>query len=57
MLETIREYAAEMLAAGDEADAIRRRHATAMLSLAETAAPHLSADDQRLLAGPPGARA
>ncbi len=35
MLDTIREYAAEMLAARGEADAIAERHAHAMLDLAE----------------------
>lgn len=37
MLETIREYAAEQLAAGDEDVAIRQRHADYYLSLAEAA--------------------
>ncbi len=47
MLETIREYAAEMLVARGEADAIAERHAHAMLDLAERAAPHLTGIDQR----------
>ncbi len=47
MLESIREYAAEMLHARGEADAMRERHGLAFLSLAERAAPHLSGSDQR----------
>ena len=48
MLETIREYAAEMLAGRGEAEAIADRHASAMLELAQQAAPRLSGGDQRL---------
>jgi len=48
MLETIREYAAEMLDTGGEADELASRHAHAMLDLAERAAPNLSGTDQRL---------
>ena len=48
MLETIREYAAEMLATGGEADAIGRRHAEAFLALAQEAEPHLRGTDQRM---------
>jgi predicted ATPase/class 3 adenylate cyclase len=47
MLETIREYAAEMLATRDEAEAVMRRHAMAYLALAQRAAPELSGADQR----------
>ena len=47
MLDTIREYAAEMLAARGEADAIAERHAHAMLDLAERAMPHLAGVEQR----------
>jgi predicted ATPase/class 3 adenylate cyclase len=47
MLDTIREYAAEMLAAAGEADTIAERHAHAFLDLAERAAPHLQGEDQR----------
>lgn len=47
ILETIREYAAEMLAAGGEAETIGRRHAEAMLALAQDAAGHLFGADQR----------
>ena len=48
MLDTIREYAAEMLAMRGEADEVASRHAHAMLDLAERAAPNLSGMDQRL---------
>ena len=41
MLVTIREYALEKLAAGDEGDLIHARHAAAYLALAEQSAPHL----------------
>jgi predicted ATPase/class 3 adenylate cyclase len=47
MLETIREFAAEMLTARGETEAIGDRHAAAMLGLAQEAAPQLSGDDQR----------
>ena len=47
MLETIREFAAEMLTARGETDAIGDRHAAAMLALAQEAAPLLSGADQR----------
>jgi non-specific serine/threonine protein kinase len=48
MLETIREYAAEMLEARGETAAVRKRHAAAMIELAEQAAPALSGVDQRV---------
>lgn len=48
MLETIREYAAEMLEARGEATTTRARHADAMIGLAEQAAPMLSGADQRV---------
>jgi len=48
MLDTIREYAAEMLADRGETDELASRHAHAMLDLAERAAPNLSGTDQRL---------
>ncbi len=48
MLETIREYAAEMLAARGETVAIGARHGVAMLELAEAAAPNLGGVDQRM---------
>jgi predicted ATPase/class 3 adenylate cyclase len=41
MLVTIREYAAERLAASGEADLVARRHAEMYLALIEEAAPHL----------------
>jgi predicted ATPase/class 3 adenylate cyclase len=47
MLETIREYAVEMLAGRGEAGAIADRHGSAMLELAEAAAPQLAGSDQR----------
>jgi predicted ATPase/class 3 adenylate cyclase len=47
MLETIREFAAEMLALAGETDAIGDRHAAAMLALAQEAATKLSGPDQR----------
>ena len=48
MLETIREYAAEMLAVGGEGDVIARRHAEAFMALAREAEPHLRSTDQRM---------
>ena len=47
MLETIREFAAEMLIDRGEVDDIARRHAAAFLTLAEAASPHLAGADQR----------
>ena len=47
MLDTIREYAAEMLAKRGETDALAARHAHAMLELAEQAAPNVTGVDQR----------
>jgi predicted ATPase/class 3 adenylate cyclase len=47
MLETIREFAAEMLAARGEAESIGDSHAAAMLALAQEAAPQLAGADQR----------
>jgi len=47
MLETIRAFAAEQLAASGEADAIQERHARAFLALARAAAEELSGSDQR----------
>lgn len=46
MLETIREYAVEQLAARGEAEAVQRRHATFFLALAEEAEPGLSSPEQ-----------
>jgi predicted ATPase/DNA-binding CsgD family transcriptional regulator len=46
MLETIREYALERLAASSEAEAIRRQHATCFLALAEQAEPELNGPKQ-----------
>jgi non-specific serine/threonine protein kinase len=45
LLETVRQYAAERLAAGDEA-AVRGRHATFFLALVEEAEPRLSGPEQ-----------
>lgn len=47
MLETIREYAAEMLAARGETDAIARRHAAALLEVVRETLPHLRGAGQR----------
>jgi predicted ATPase len=47
MLETIREYALERLAASGETELLRRRHAECFLALAETAALRLHGPDQR----------
>ena len=46
MLETIREFARERLAASDDADAIGRRHADWFLALAEQAEPFLKGPAQ-----------
>ena len=46
MLETIRAFGLEQLRTSDELDDVRRRHAVAMLELAERAAPHLPGGDQ-----------
>ncbi|HEV8054044.1 MAG TPA: NB-ARC domain-containing protein, partial [Candidatus Limnocylindrales bacterium] len=48
MLETIREYALERLAASGAEDAIRRRHAETFRALAEEAEPHLTGADLAL---------
>jgi len=48
MLETIREYAAEMLERRGETMTMRSRHAAAMVDLAEQAAPQLSGSGQRI---------
>jgi tetratricopeptide (TPR) repeat protein len=48
MLQTIRELAAEHLAAAGELDAIQRRHAEHFLALAEEAEPHLALDPNQL---------
>ncbi len=47
MLETIREYALEMLENSVGAEAVRSRHAAYFLSLAETAAPQVIGPEQR----------
>jgi predicted ATPase/class 3 adenylate cyclase len=47
MLDTIAEYAGEMLASRGEIEMIAERHARAFLAYAERAAPNLSGVDQR----------
>lgn len=49
LLETIREFAAEMLARRDDADDIRHRHSRWYLDLARSIAPGLAGEDQRRL--------
>jgi non-specific serine/threonine protein kinase len=46
MLETVRDYGLELLGAGDEAAAVRRRHAEWVLALVEKGAPGLYRADQ-----------
>jgi predicted ATPase len=46
LLETIREYAAERLAEGDDARAVREAHAAHFLAWAEAAEPHLRGPEQ-----------
>src|SRR3954449_2648002 len=46
MLETIREFARERLAAAEDADAVGRRHAQCFLALAEQAEPFLKGAEQ-----------
>jgi len=47
MFETIREFAAEMLAVAGETEAVGEAHARVFLDVAERAAPHLQGADQR----------
>jgi tetratricopeptide (TPR) repeat protein len=47
MLETIREYAPECLAASGAEEAVRREHAAYYLALAEAAEPKLTSPEQR----------
>ena len=54
MLETIREYALERLAASGEEEAIRQRHAAYFLALAEAAEPELRGAQAEQLASTPG---
>lgn len=49
ILETIREFAAEMLDGREDASAIRARHTRWYLELAEAAAPRLAGAEQRAL--------
>jgi predicted ATPase/DNA-binding XRE family transcriptional regulator len=51
MLETLREYALERLAASGEEDAVRKRHADYYLALAETTEPELSGTKQHVWVG------
>jgi predicted ATPase/class 3 adenylate cyclase len=46
MLETLREFGRERLAAGGDLEPVLRRHAEQYLGLAVQAGPHLTADDQ-----------
>jgi predicted ATPase len=46
MLETVREYAREKLAASDSAEVIRARHRDYFLALAEDAEPNLKSAEQ-----------
>ena len=46
MLETIREFALEQLAASDEEERVRRQHAEHFLALVEAAGPELAGRDQ-----------
>src|SRR3712207_9146726 len=46
MLEPIRDFAWERLAASGEAESLRRRHAAHYAALAVEAAPHLTGPDQ-----------
>ncbi len=55
MLETVRTYAEERLAAKGELETARRAHASSYLALAERAEPELRGRDQRALVLPPGA--
>jgi predicted ATPase/class 3 adenylate cyclase len=48
MLETIREYAGEILAAEGEAQALAERYARYFLTVAEEAEPHFDAEDQTI---------
>ncbi|HJP66617.1 MAG TPA: hypothetical protein VKA30_09980, partial [Actinomycetota bacterium] len=47
MLETIREFAAEQLDAGDRSDEFRRRHAETYLDLVQRAQPHLTTTEAK----------
>jgi predicted ATPase/class 3 adenylate cyclase len=47
MLDSIREFAGDLLASHDEADVLRRRFGTRFLELAEQARPLLAGPDQR----------
>ena len=57
MLETVREFGLERLAASGEAEATRRRHAAYFLALAERIEPELLGAGQAAIAGPVGGRA
>jgi predicted ATPase/class 3 adenylate cyclase/DNA-binding CsgD family transcriptional regulator len=47
MLETLREYALDCLAASGELEAVRQRHAACFLALAEEAEPKLTGPEQK----------
>jgi len=48
MMETVRAYAAELLETSGEAEAVRRRHLTWSVELAEAAEPHLKDQNQTM---------
>lgn len=48
LLDSVRMYALERLAASGEEEAVRERHRDALLALAERAEPHLTGDQQRV---------
>ena len=57
LLETVREFGLEQLAASSELEAARREHAAHFLALAERAAPEWWGAGAGRVAGPAGGRA